>query len=641
MKRPTFSHRLVRVALIWGFIWPIVYLGLMTHTAHASPNRAIGLRVLQSITNPNTPTMTLQAELVGISFGASIAPQIPQERKATHAQVAQVPFVNYGWDERTPSKILEIAKGIMSVSRGQQLAAELKKSMEGAKAGSAVFMFDQEVRPKSAGREMRLVWTITIMDNGRILIPEPKLVDPDPTVLHITYISSDADELLPVGWAYPDGGHLLWQVKKQDGTVVTPITRVNTGGAYNESADDSERMVQCLANRASHSSCPTITTFVDAWTLMDEVAAGSAVIDYTRKLRPVYDEVTSSTSSEPEYRPRFTLSVDHRDYLRDSCTGGQYRNRGRKGFLLENTVDRYTVLPTRPAVRVNTFSRQDISPTENYDVSTPVQTQASALASQIVHPFDASQGLVSTAQFPEITYLAPVVTATSGNAHTNLTLQGTQSDMAYSWETVGLGKNRLTFGTIADNYWAGWGTVYDRSMSFNLSNKGIYNEFRLVRAYFDDWLKVEVNGRLVYVGPLGGDRLEVTPPPSTAIPSGGVCYQDSEWGGGPFMCYVPVQSGWDSWDYRHAGTFNYCEKRGADWEGYGGSWFCGNVVPGQVQYCSNCFRWPELSTNWNIGLSIDLLPHLRNGQNIITMRTIVAGRGEGAIQIDTSSCLLE
>jgi hypothetical protein len=551
---------------------------LMTHTAHASPNRSIGLRVLQSITNPNTPTMTLQAELVGISFGASIAPQIPQERKATHAQVAQVPFVNYGWEERTPSKILEIAKGIMSVSRGQQLAAELKKSMEGAKAGSAVFMFDQEVRPKSAGREMRLVWTITIMDNGRILIPEPKLVDPDPTVLHITYISSDADELLPVGWAYPDGGHLLWQVKKQDGTVVTPITRVNTGGAYNESADDSERMVQCLANHASHSSCPTITTFVDAWTLMDEVAAGSAVIDYTRKLRPVYDEVTSSTSSEPEYRPRFTLSVDHRDYLRDSCTGGQYRNRGRKGFLLENTVDRYTVLPTRPAVRVNTFSRQDISPTENYDVSTPVQTQASALASQIVHPFDASQGLVSTAQFPEITYLAPVVTATSGNAHTNLTLQGTQSDMAYSWNTVGLGKNRLTFGTIADNYWGNG--VYDRSMSFNLSNKDIYSEFRIVRAYFDDWLKVEVNGRLVDVGPYGGDRLET---------------------------------------YRTTGRFPRT----------------------RVQYCATCTGPLELSTSWNIGLSIDLLPHLRNGQNIITMRTIVAGRGEGAIQIDTSSCLLE
>jgi len=542
--------------------------------AHASPNRSLGLRVLQSITDPTAPTMSLTAELVGVSFGASLAPTVPQERKTPHSEVANIPFVAYGWETRSPAQILEIAKGIMTVSRGQQVATELRRSMNNAKAGSAVFLYDQEVRPKAAGRDMRLVWSVTIMDNGRVLIPEPKLVDPDPTVLHLTYISSDADDLLPVGWAYTDGGFMMWQVKKQDGTPVTELTRVNTFGAFNEVNEDSERMLQCLANRSSHSSCPS--AYKDAWTLMDDTASGSAIIDYTRKMSPVYDEVTNS-AGEIEYRPRFTLSVDHRDYMRDSCVGGQYRNRGRKGYLLETSVDRYKVLPTRPATRVNTFKKQDISPTENYDISTAVQSTASALASQIVHPFDASLGLVRASEFPEITYLAPVVTTTTGDAHTNLSLQGTQSDMAYNWQTVGQGKNRLTFGTIADNYWGNG--VYDRSMSFNLSNKDIYSEFRIVRAYFDDWLKVEVNGRLVYVGPYGGDRLET---------------------------------------FRTTGRFPRT----------------------RVRYCATCTGPLELSTSWNIGLNIDLLPHLKNGQNLITMRTIVAGRGEGAIQIDTSSCLL-
>ena len=59
------------------------------------------------------------------------------------------------------------------------------------------------------------------------------------------------------------------------------------------------------------------------------------------------------------------------------------------------------------------------------------------------------------------------------------------------------------------------------------------------------------------------------------------------------------------------------------------------VYVSKVQYCATCFSRPELSTSWNFGLNIDVKPYLKNGSNTIFMRTIVAGGGEGAIQLTT------
>ena len=202
-------------------------------------------------------------------------------------------------------------------------------------------------------------------------------------------------------------------------------------------------------------------------------------------------------------------------------------------------------------------------------------------------------------------------------------------DMSTTWFPDGAGNYILQFGTIADNYWGGWGAVYDRNLTFDIRDVGLITRFALTRAAFDDWLMVKVNGNLVYVGPRGGDRLEITQAPTNAIPSNGWCYQN-EWGGG-YSCYVPY--GWES--YRLYGNYGYCERRGGDGDGNGGTWYCGSTAPGYVQYCPTCFGSPELGTSWNIGLNIDLRPHLTAGSNTIFMRTIVAGGGEGAIQLTT------
>jgi len=156
-------------------------------------------------------------------------------------------------------------------------------------------------------------------------------------------------------------------------------------------------------------------------------------------------------------------------------------------------------------------------------------------------------------------------------------------DMAVSFTPDGAGNYILQFGTIADNYWSGWGTVYDRTLTFTIKDAALVSMFSLVRAVFDDWILVSINGKVVYVGPYGGDRLETFYRP----------------------CIISTR---------------FCTE---------------NYLGPFVRYCATCTRYPELYTNWNIGLSIDLKPYLKTGTNTIFVRTVVAGLGEGAIQIRT------
>lgn len=159
----------------------------------------------------------------------------------------------------------------------------------------------------------------------------------------------------------------------------------------------------------------------------------------------------------------------------------------------------------------------------------------------------------------------------------------TQGDMKVAFGPVGNGTYALDFGTIGNDYWPGNGTVYDRSLSYTIADVAKVTQFRLVQATFDDWIRVIVNGHLVYVGPYGGDRLEV--------------FQDC-------------------WENPEGGSGGFC-------------------IP-MVRYgpASNQVGMAELKTSWVQTLDIDLKPYLVNGTNVIQTRVVVAGNGEGAIRIN-------
>lgn len=136
----------------------------------------------------------------------------------------------------------------------------------------------------------------------------------------------------------------------------------------------------------------------------------------------------------------------------------------------------------------------------------------------------------------------------------------------------------LTIGTIRDNYWGGHCQIYDRNTKFKIENLKEITEFRLSKVGFDDYLWIKVNGHTVYVGPDGGDKIELTT-------------QKHPW----FGEHTVVTNG--------IGTYS-CE-RNTDWQ-----------------------------TGVNLkNINIDLKEHLHNGENEVWMRVIVSGYGEGWMQI--------
>ena len=170
-------------------------------------------------------------------------------------------------------------------------------------------------------------------------------------------------------------------------------------------------------------------------------------------------------------------------------------------------------------------------------------------------------------------------TQSDGCAASGVQLGSVSGDMQWVSSTAG-GNTILTLGTVGDNYWGNG--VYDRSSSFNISKLADVSLFKIDHAWFDDWLWVQVNGISVYVGPYGGDRLE----------------------------------------YRN-------ECAGLDDNGE-----CLWYSP-RVYYTASDAGNPELRTSWDKALDINIKPYLREGNNTLWMRTVVAGRGESAIRMVT------
>ena len=166
-----------------------------------------------------------------------------------------------------------------------------------------------------------------------------------------------------------------------------------------------------------------------------------------------------------------------------------------------------------------------------------------------------------------VSCIAP--TECNANAATLDTMQGTMP-RSYTYPM-------LTLGTPGDHYWTGYCAVFDQSASFTIADMAEVQEFTLVQAHFDDWIRIQVNGTVVYVGPYGGDRLEVV----SSTP----------------------------------GT---------------------SLLAQEVQYGASSYGSCELDTTWDETLNVDIKPYLHTGLNTIDMRVIVGGTGEGWVKFKVS-----
>ncbi len=119
------------------------------------------------------------------------------------------------------------------------------------------------------------------------------------------------------------------------------------------------------------------------------------------------------------------------------------------------------------------------------------------------------------------------------------------------------------------NYWRGTCLVIDKVIEFDISNLNLVELFILNRVVFDDYISITLNDNLIYVGPHGGSKLEL--------------------------------------------TSNYLSKRTLVDYGIG---------------IGSC----ELSTVWNQYINRDLTGFLKLGKNTLKMRVIVSGTGQGSME---------
>lgn len=147
-----------------------------------------------------------------------------------------------------------------------------------------------------------------------------------------------------------------------------------------------------------------------------------------------------------------------------------------------------------------------------------------------------------------------------------IVLKSLASDMkwAYSYPY-------LVVGTITDNEWRDRCGKFVKNTQFEVKNKSLIEEFRIVEVGYDDYLRITINGIQVYNGPFGGEKLEI----------------------------------------KSRGRFRSVDT------GSGGIHGC------------------ELNTNRHANISVDLIPYLKEGMNDLLIEVVVAGAGEGWAKIKT------
>jgi hypothetical protein len=217
----------------------------------------------------------------------------------------------------------------------------------------------------------------------------PKL----PLKLVARYVSKDVGAL-PANFAFTDGGNFTYELQYKDGSIYQAPITVKTNGEWDEplvannTQFDPDKGLKCLiyANSKGGQGCSnqsnTSKTLgghinidgVDSiQSLMKEFDASTAVVEYVRAPKPVYEDVTLGDGSV-EQRAKTSANYNSR-LLRYSsaaaCSNKTFLNSGSWGALLQATTERVALTsPTADYLRVGApWETQYTSPGNSFNVS--------------------------------------------------------------------------------------------------------------------------------------------------------------------------------------------------------------------------------------------------------------------------------
>lgn len=160
----------------------------------------------------------------------------------------------------------------------------------------------------------------------------------------------------------------------------------------------------------------------------------------------------------------------------------------------------------------------------------------------------------------------------------------------------------IMIGIDHDNYLFGSCATYNNVVNFNIANISLVTIFKLVHVKFDDYLELKLNGNIFYVGPDGGDYLEVK--------NREIELKNTR----TIKEIAPLQE---------VNAKNIQRK-----EGYATKIKVTEVFNGYE------YKSCERNTNWNQEVDVDLKPYLKSGENILEMKLLVSGGGDGWLKIE-------
>lgn len=505
------------------------------------------------------------------------------------------------------------------------------------------YTYRQEVMVNTAAgpRKKSLTLMASIDSAGRATHGAPKLVDADPVIVEALYTPLAAAEGLPAEWKFPNAGTLRWRLLNQRYVELTAWATIDVQGFYDNATDgDPLAKVPCLVDRA-HTGCgQTVTTVRD---LIDQQGASYGMVSYVRRIEPFYPD----TATNDEVAPNNVMSVDQRIW---NCSAMIHR--GSFGMEVALQADQFLVQPSDPAYAFRKVGEQggrSLSPTTSYEVAasrTDITgySPEQVILAPVADPNDPASKFwpISDAErMKGVVYVAPLVVQ-QGGLPTDFVKA---ADVSVSKVYDSGGVQEFLIGTVGNNYWGGSYTPYDRSVFFNIVDPEATQEAALTELGYDDWLMVQINGHTIYIGPYGGDMLDMG---GKGAPQGvetncNYVTPESWVENSYYQCYI-VKKGWgkDNYEYINTNAWVNCTQGGD------GKYYCNNSCSSyQVQYLTNANGMTgqgcgglELGQQWRYGGYWNLKPYLVPGTNHLFIRTIVGGKGEMWVRMRIRGCSL-
>lgn len=407
----------------WYTVLPLLALSLWAAPASANtPTGKVGpmLLVKTSVGLPDAgfPTTTIASvgtpEFKDANAGYRVA---GNELKVTTPSGVAI-SATFNYDPANPpvgSNILQWANYLFS-ARADGIAAAIKTYAATKGLSGGIYSYQQSLRVQGRTTPMTLFWQIVVMSDGRRFSQDPQLISDTPAYLQFTYVPKSVAAGLSSSWAYPNAGKLTYRLIKQDGTALTADTVVDTNGAFDaptysgtgaapagctqdastgEVTCSQDFGVRCLIDRASSASCPT--GYPDMVSLMRDWVAVGGVLDYSRTLSPVYDEVEDPPGSgEMAQVPRVSVAIDSRSISKGKTFffispggGREYIESGTVGYELRNQTDRFRVQTDGIFELGGQSANTQISPTAAFSKRVLVAgTCASYQPDKIIDPFN-------------------------------------------------------------------------------------------------------------------------------------------------------------------------------------------------------------------------------------------------------------